>query len=202
MKYNVPMNKKKPFSLPCIIFAGGKSSRMGRDKSLLPFGVHDTLAHYQYERLEKLFEKVYISAKSAEKIKFEAEVIEDGEDADVFAPTSGFCAVFSALEAERIFVLSVDTPFVGEEEIQKLLENDSDGLDAVIAETIGGSHPMCGIYHRSLAPAFEKMLEEHNHRLGQLLKTSNTRFVMFEDETPFANLNHPHEYEEAVKRFQ
>ncbi|MDP1784432.1 MAG: NTP transferase domain-containing protein, partial [Sulfuricurvum sp.] len=41
------------FDLPCILFAGGKSSRMGSDKSLLPFGGYPTLAQYQYERLSK-----------------------------------------------------------------------------------------------------------------------------------------------------
>jgi molybdopterin-guanine dinucleotide biosynthesis protein A len=107
--------------------------------------------------------------------------------------------MFSELKDERIFVLSVDTPFVGEEEIRTLLENDSEELDAVIARTASGSHPMCGIYHRSLLSSFERMLQEENHRLGQLLKKSKTLFVDFEDETPFANLNHPHEYEEAIK---
>jgi len=36
-----------------IIFAGGKSSRMGRDKALLPFGGYDTLTEYQYRRLSQ-----------------------------------------------------------------------------------------------------------------------------------------------------
>ncbi|MFY4863348.1 NTP transferase domain-containing protein, partial [Aliarcobacter butzleri] len=27
-----------PFEIPCVILSGGKSSRMGEDKSLLPFG--------------------------------------------------------------------------------------------------------------------------------------------------------------------
>jgi molybdopterin-guanine dinucleotide biosynthesis protein A len=190
------------FDITCILFAGGKSSRMGQDKALLPFGIYNTLAQYQYERLKKLFAHVYISAKSANKFDFDAAVIEDTQTEDVYAPTAGFTALFEQLEDERFFVLSVDTPFVGEEEIKKLLDADNKECDAVIAKTGSGSHPMCGIYHRSLAPAFTKMLQEHNHRLGMLLKQSNTLFVTFEEETPFANLNHPHEYEEALKKFQ
>ena len=31
-----------------------------------------------------------------------------------------------------------------------------------------------------------------------LLKSSNTTYVEFDDEKPFLNLNHPHEYEEAL----
>jgi len=187
-----------PFDIPCVIFAGGKSSRMGEDKSLLPFGGCNSLAEYQYRRLSLLFKKVYISAKEA-KFDFEADLIEDTPAQQVFAPTAGFDALFKHLKSERVFVLSVDTPFVGEEEIASLLESDRDELDAVIAKTPSGTHPMCGIYHRSLAPAFETMLKEDNHRLGQLLKQANTVYVPFESEIPFSNLNHPHEYKEALK---
>ncbi len=187
-----------PFSISCVIFAGGKSSRMGQDKSLLPFGGCNSLAEYQYQRLSKLFKNVYISAKE-NKFDFDAKIIEDSLTESVFAPTAGFEAMFQQLQDERIFVLSVDTPFVDEEEIRVLLENDSKDLDAVIAKTASGSHPMCGIYHRSLLPSFKAMLQEDNHRLGQLLKMSKSKFVMFE-EAPFINLNYPEEYEEALKR--
>jgi len=193
------IKNQKLLSLPCVIFAGGKSSRMGQDKSLLPFGSFTSLAEYQYKRLSKLFDNVYISAKE-NKFSFDAKVIEDRPTANLYAPTAGFEAMFKKLDDERVFVLSVDTPFVGEEEIRALLKNDSENIDAVIAETATGRHPMCGIYRRSLLPAFETMLKEGNHRLGQLLKRSNTKFVMFENEEAFANLNHPAEYEEALTK--
>ena len=188
------------FDLTCIIFAGGKSSRMGRDKSLLPFAGYPTLTQYQYIRLQKLFKRVCISAKEADKFNFEADVIPDIVETGIYAPTAGFVSVFNHLDDERFFVLSVDAPFVEHDEIATLIAADGNDLDAVIAKTDSGSHPMCGIYHRSLAPHFETMLREDNHRLGQLLKQSHTRYVCFDDEIPFANLNHPHEYQDAVRR--
>ncbi|RLA70748.1 MAG: molybdenum cofactor guanylyltransferase MobA [Epsilonproteobacteria bacterium] len=189
------------FSLPCVIFAGGKSSRMGRDKSLLPFGRYPTLAQFQYDRLQSLFSDVYLSAKSADKFDFDAKVIKDPEeDVNIFAPTAGFVSAFQSLDSDKIFVLSVDTPFVGETEISELLAADTPELDAVIARTHSGSHPMCGIYHRSLLRQFESMLKEDKHRLGMLLKSSHTHFVDFKNEGKFANLNHPHEYEAALRK--
>lgn len=185
------------FTFPCILFAGGKSSRMGRDKALLPFGGFDTLAEYQYRRLEPLFASVYLSVKHAENLPFDAPVIEDGSD--VFAPTAGFAAAFKMLETDRFFVLSVDAPLLGETEMARLIEADRPDLDAVIAETAAGTHPMCGIYHQSLQTEFEKMLQQNSHKLGKMLKEARTRHVFFDDETPFTNLNHPHEYETAVK---
>ncbi len=188
------------FDITCVIFAGGRSSRMGQDKSLLPFGNYSSLTEYQLERLSKLFKRICISSKEADKFDFEADVIPDMVETGIYAPTAGFVSVFEHLSDERIFVLSVDTPFVEEKQIVKLLERDEAGVDAVIAKTFTGTHPMCGIYHRRLLGSFKKMLEEDNHRLGQLLKNSETIFVPFAEEEAFANLNHPEEYEAALKR--
>ena len=193
------MTSQKLSELTCIIFAGGRSSRMGEDKALLSFGGYNSLAEYQYHRLSKIFSKVYISAKS-DKFDFEVTVIKDSSEKNLFAPTAGFEAVFKTLPDERVFVLSVDAPFVTEKELKTLLEKDTSTLDAVIAKTVAGSHPMCGIYHRSLLPKFTQMIQEDNHRLGQLLKSSHTEFVHFEDEAAFANLNNPEEFKEALTK--
>lgn len=173
---------------------------MGEDKSLLPFGDFSTLAEFQYNRLTNLFSYVAVSSKTADKFDFKAPFILDPEAVD-YAPTAGFVSAFRELKSDRIMVLSVDTPFVDETIFQTLIDADTTELDAVIARTYEGSHPMCGIYHRSLLGEFERMLREGDHRLGKLLASCNTSFVDFPDEAPFSNLNHPHEYQEALKRF-
>lgn len=172
---------------------------MGQDKALLPFGEHSSLAQFQYDRLSKLFANVYISAKSVEKFDFKANFILDPKNAD-FAPTAGFISAFQQLQCERFFVLSVDSPFVNEETIRKLLEADAPNFDAVIAKTHSGTHPMTGLYHVSLLDDFIRMLRESDHRLGKLLSMRNTHYVEFTDEALFMNLNHPHEYHEALSR--
>jgi molybdopterin-guanine dinucleotide biosynthesis protein A len=185
------------FPLSCVIFAGGKSSRMGEDKALLPFGEFPTLTQYQYARLSQIFQNVYISCKNKSKFDFEANFIEDvkGE----YAPTLGFVSIFQTLQDERVFVLGVDTPFVTQDIIQKLLDADTALSDATIAKLDGRTQAMCGIYHRSLASKFENMQKTSQHKLGFLLKESNTNYVDFTDKNAFLNLNHPHEYQEALK---
>jgi molybdopterin-guanine dinucleotide biosynthesis protein A len=173
---------------------------MGQDKSLLPFGEFSTLAQFQYERLKTLFSHVAISTKSADKFDFIADFILDPIEVD-YAPTAGFVSAFRAISDDRIMVLSVDTPFVNQAIFQSLIDADHEELDAVIARTSTGSHPLCGIYHRTLLKEFERMLREGDHRLGKLLASRQTRYVEFEDEEAFANLNHPHEYQQALSRF-
>ena len=174
---------------------------MGEDKALLPFANFNTLTEYQLYKLQKIFKTVYISCKDKSKFNFDANFIEDVKTDNVYAPTAGFVAIFDSLHVEKFFAISVDSPFINEDIIHKLIETDSlhVGADATIAKTPLGIQPMCAIYHRSLKSKFQKMLKEDNHKLGFLLKSSNTLHVEFEDEKPFLNLNHPHQYQEALK---
>ncbi|MGI0406830.1 NTP transferase domain-containing protein [Helicobacter himalayensis] len=63
---------QKISSFPCVILCGGKSSRMGCDKALLPFGANfaeqdfrqDSLTQFVYNNLSKWFERVFLCVKS------------------------------------------------------------------------------------------------------------------------------------------
>jgi len=183
---------------PCVIFAGGRSSRMQEDKALLPFGEFKTLTEFQLNKLSKIFSNVYISCKTKQKFDFQANFIEDVKTQNVYAPTAGFVAVFETLQCESFFALSVDAPFVNESIIKRLIDADNPILDATVAKTPFGIQPMCGIYHQSLKSSFLQMLEQDNHKLGFLLKNTQTKIIEFQDDTPFLNLNKPQDYQQAL----
>lgn len=183
--------------IPCVIFAGGKSSRMGEDKALLPFADQATLTEYQLNQYTKIFQTVYISCKSSRKFNFQANYIED-LNKELFAPTAAFVSIFSKLQCERFFAISVDTPFVSLDVITKIISQDTPENDATIARLHDQIQPLCGIYHISLKQKFEDMQKNNIHKLNHLLKHSHVKFVEFIDETPFLNLNNPREYNDAL----
>ncbi len=185
--------------IPCVIFAGGKSSRMGEDKALLPFAKEKTLTQYQLIRLSKIFKTVYISCKFKNKFNFNANFIEDIKSTSTYAPTAGFIAIFNQIKEDKFFAISVDSPFITQSEIFKIIKEDNNNTDAVIAKTKFGIQPMCGIYHNSLKPKFIDMQKNDTHKLSFLLKSSKTNFVYFDDEKPFLNLNYPDDYKKALK---
>jgi len=186
------------YNIPLVIFAGGKSSRMGQDKALLPFGGLNSLSEYQHKRLSKLFKKVYLSAKE-NKFDFDANVIEDKYKDS--SPLVGIVSIFETLKVDKVFILSVDAPFVNQEVIDTLMKANN-RFDAVIAKSKSGLQPLCGVYKRSVLPVAQVHLKEGNHRLNNLLKKVETQFVPFKDDALFLNLNHPNEYEEAVKNLE
>ena len=180
--------------IPAVIFAGGKSSRMGKDKALLPFGDASSLIHYQYRKLSLIFEEVFLSAKIN---RTDPEIPLIADRYDVFSPLSGIVSVFEQIDADEIFVLSVDTPLIKKDVIQKILDSEAKG-DAVIARNQGKVQPLCGRYRRSILPRIKLALTEDKHKLGRLLQEADTYYVDFEEDHAFMNLNHPHEYEAAL----
>lgn len=179
-----------------IIIAGGKSSRMGKDKALLPFGTFDTLAEFQYERLNFFFSKVYISTKE-DKFDFKAALIYDRYEES--SPLVALLSIFETLDIASVFVLSVDAPFVGKKIIGYLSSHDKEDIDVIIAQSPSGEQPLCGFYKKSILPAAQTQYKKGNHKLTDLLNLVNTKRVAFEDDAPFANLNHSADYEAALK---
>jgi len=180
-----------------VIIAGGKSSRMQTDKALLPFGGYPSLAEYQYQRLSKIFSKVYISAKK-NKFDFEVEVIKDAYI--VSSPLVALVSIFESLDCDEIFILSVDAPFVSESLIVKLYKRASVNSDIVVATSKQGIEPLCAIYRRSFLKYAKKSLAEDKHRLQSLFEHLNVEKVLIEEEGYFTNLNYLEDYEKAKLR--
>lgn len=177
--------------IPAIIFAGGKSSRMGTDKALLPYARFDSLAQFQQHKLSQLFTKIYISAKN-DKFNFDCLLIKDKYKES--SPLLALITIFETLAVDEIFVLSVDAPLVDASTIKKILMNNDKPYDAIIPQSPSGTQPLCAIYKRSILRFAHKQIERDNHRLISLLDISNTRYVAFNNDEPFTNLNTPEEY--------
>jgi len=177
-----------------VIFAGGKSSRMGKDKALLPFGGYATLAEYQYRRLLPLFERVSLSTKE-DKFPFAAPLILD-HDSEQSSPMVALASILSALKGDTVFVLSVDMPFVDAALIEKLFAAARLHPDAsvIVARSPEGTEPLCAIYRTTLLPRVEDLLRQGEHRMHTLIKNISSVEVLCDRETPFANLNTPEDY--------
>lgn len=189
---------KKLSKIPAILFAGGKSSRMGEDKALLPFGGYGSLAEFGYRKLEKIFENVYISSKS-DKFNFSPHVILDKYEKS--SPLVGLVSVFDEIKSDAFFVLSVDMPLVEEKDIAQLLDflDQNRDCDALIAQSPNGVEPLFGIYKRGIYGNAIKFLNDDNHKLNALIKQSKSKFFEFYNEDIFVNINYRSDYENALK---
>jgi len=181
------------YTIPAIIFSGGKSSRMGEDKALLPFENYRTLSEFQYHKLQQWFFKVYLSAKT-NKFTFTSNILLDTYKES--SPLVGLISVLEQLDCEAIFVLSVDAPLINKDIIERLwhtYKKDSNTY-SIIAKSPSGLQPLCGIYKKSILPHAKINLANNKHSLKDLLNTLPSKHVLFKDDTLFTNLNTQDEY--------
>jgi len=180
-----------------VIFAGGKSSRMGRDKALLPFEGYGTLAEYQYRRLLPLFDRVSLSAKG-DKFPFDAPRIYD-DDPEISSPMIALASVLKQARYDVVFVLSVDMPFVDAPLINRLYEAHKDHPDArmILAASSRGAEPLCALYHRELLPQITARLARGEHRMQTLVQETESVEVVCDREVVFTNLNTPADYDKV-----
>jgi len=183
--------------IPLVIFAGGKSSRMGEDKALLPFSSSPTLTEFQLQRFQNIFKKVYISCENKSKFKFDANFIED-IDFSLKTPFVGLYSCFEKLESDYIFTLSVDTPFVKSDTFKKLFLFNS--YEAVVPITKRGYQPLCALYKRSIKPKLKELIKEERLKFSNLYDKIDVKYVEFQSEEDFDNLNFKDEYNQALKR--
>ena len=175
----------------CVILAGGKSSRMGRDKTLLPFGDFKTLTHYQFDKFSKFFKNVFVSSKF-NKFNPPLPMIFDENESE-FSPMLALAKILTNFKDESIFIIPADMPFVSFQAI-KMLAKFKDDFDIVVAADADHTHSLCGFFSSNLAPKVTDFCLRNEHKIGLLRSQANTKIITFSDEKQFYNINYPSEY--------
>jgi molybdopterin-guanine dinucleotide biosynthesis protein A len=105
-------------------------------------------------------------------------------------------SIFESKNIDKVFIITVDTPFVKIETIKSLISN-SEISDITIATT-EYEHNLCGIYSKSCLSLINSMIANNNHKIGYLIKNMTSNKIKFFDENEFLNLNKYEEYKKAL----
>lgn len=176
-----------------IILAGGKSGRMGTDKSDLLLG-EQTFLQIQVEKGRQLgIEDILVSGYQGERCP--VPVIKDRIAGK--GPLGGLESCLRRAKHEKCLVLSVDTPLLPVEELQHLLEaGERNGASATILKHRGKEQPLVAVYSRELADAMlEEITEHHGSVFAFLNRTGYGVYDSAAPETCFLNINSPGDYE-------
>ena len=176
-----------------IILAGGKSSRMGTDKTKLPYG-GETLLERAYRKFSGHFETL-ISARGDVGIAG-AHIICDIIPG--LGPISGLHAALQ--EYESVFLVAADMPFT-DPEIARLVIEYGSGAPACAATANGRVEPLFAYYTRAVLPELESAISSGDYSLHRLLERVGARHF----EAPFEmldNINRPEDYEKLKSRIE
>jgi len=182
------------------ILAGGKSSRMGTNKALLPFG--DSTFLEGLLNTCAVFPEVLLSVDRPEPYRHLAVTLVPDEQ-EGFGPVEGIYQMLRAARSPYVLVMAADMPLLSAPFLLAAagaLRGDEDCL----ALRMGGSlEPLCSIYGKGALPALAGLRREGCRRPRALFDRVNTRYLDGEslgyDARLVRNVNTPEEYE-ALRR--
>jgi molybdopterin-guanine dinucleotide biosynthesis protein A len=157
-----------------IILAGGKSSRMGRDKALTLFRGKPML-QYAIDALKPIVDELYIVSNDA-KHRWPGTTLVPDRIPDA-GPLAGLYSGLAESTSELNLVLACDTPLVNTPLMQYLLKHYN-GKDLALQVTVAGkSMPLIGLYHKSCAPSCLALLQNDERRLRKLAAHIPTQWL-------------------------
>ena len=176
------------------IMAGGRSTRMGRDKALVELGGR-TLLQRALDTWQNYGGAVQLSVGAAERGALAPAGIPAVADRyRDCGPLGGLHAGLLECRTELLLLTAVDCPFVTAELADGLLAAIG-RADACVYTAAERPQPLFGLYRRTcLAPAAE-LLAAGEYKMGLLLRRVETIRLPAADPAPFRNLNTPEELE-------
>ncbi len=196
------MNSRHPFT--AALFAGGLSTRMGRDKALLRWR-GELLWRIQLAKLRALApERVILSCREAQSFAdSDAEIILDPLDNP--GPLGALAACLRA-SSQPLLTLAVDMPLMTSEVLKTLLDHHAQTGRGAVFEHEGRFEPLCGLYPQGMLRLAEEALRSGQYRMQSLVQRGVAEGLLDALPLPagrekaFFNANSPEEWEWIQKQ--
>lgn len=191
-----------------IILCGGKSSRMGWPKAMLPFGPELMLQRVVRLLGEAISPLVVVAAPRQELPPLAKEIQVVGDHREGRGPLEGLRAGLEALQnqADAAYVTGCDVPLLVPQFVRSMVDRLGDYQIAV--PTDGEfCHPLAAVYRTNVWAEIETLLAADRLRPAFLFERVRTQRVpvgelraVDPELQTLANLNSPADYRAAIQR--
>ena len=176
-----------------FILVGGASTRMGRDKAMLP-DRGATLVEHIAATVVAAAGNVVLVGNPEKYSSLGYPVVPDPMDGA--GPLAGLCAALTSSDADWNLVLACDMPGVSAGFLRALLDAaERTGADALLpAGPSGRPEPLCAVYHQRSLPVIRQALENGVRRVLQGLEGLSLKTWQVSNPEYFENCNTPQEW--------
>ena len=163
-----------PNELSLLIIAGGRSSRLGRDKRKLKLGELPLLESTLCQGRKANFSEIFLCAEAPSP--FLTELAEEYgatlllDEKQNFGPVSGLAKGLSSISKPWALAVAGDMPFLEFEELCRFSDDLPARELALLPTTQGRLQPLAAFYRRETAPYFQRALSEGIRKIRQVLK--------------------------------
>ncbi|MEH2144900.1 molybdenum cofactor guanylyltransferase [Nostoc sp.] len=194
------MTIDSPSKLTAIVLAGGKSSRMGQDKALIPIqgvpllqrvcGIAQSCADAVYvvtpwpERYQDL---LLPGCQFIREVPLSKESLAHG-------PLVGFSQGLAEVQTEWVLLLACDLPRLRVEVLQDWvtrLDSVGDNAIAALADHPKGWEPLCGFYRRRCLPQLLEFINGGGRSFQQWLRQYPVEVLPLAEPEMLFNCNTP-----------
>ncbi|HEY3313721.1 MAG TPA: molybdopterin-guanine dinucleotide biosynthesis protein MobB [Bacillota bacterium] len=188
-----------------VILAGGRSTRLGRNKALLDFGGRPLIAHVA-ARLRPLVEEVVIVAGEADDYRPYADrVVPDVMPG--YGPLGGIYSGLLAARHRTVVFMGCDQPLVPADLLERVGSIVAAGADAAVPFAGGEYEPLVAAYARTCHSAVEEAMAAGRRRVVSfypavrlsVLAEQSVR-ALGDPKTLFLNINSEEDYRRALRR--
>lgn len=182
-----------------LVLAGGKSTRMGRDKGLIDYhGLPQR--EYLYDILSSVCEKTHFSCRKeqVEDLEFFNTIPDTFDD---LGPFGGILSAFRANPNAAWLVVACDLPLLDKAAIEELIaKQDSSKIATTFySEDTKFPEPLIAIWQPKSYPVLLQFLAQGYACPRKVLINSNIELVYPSRPNVLRNVNHPREAEEVME---
>jgi len=173
-----------------LIVCGGKSSRMGVDKSLLEYyGIPHR--YYLFNLLQNFCQSVYLSVNifQTENLDNSYSFIIDAPEYSNIGPMSALLSAWKKFPQASWLVVGCDYPFVNKEILQSLISQRNKRATCFHVDKNNINEPLFTIYESSFYPAVIESYHQQNYSLSKLLANENVNTVKLSSGHFLKNVN-------------
>ncbi len=197
-----------PLRIGAAILCGGKSSRMGKPKHLLPFG-EETVLQRVVRTLSEVTQNVVIVASQDQKLPELPESCRIVRDEVTHqGPLSGLMYGLRTIgdEVDAIYLTGCDVPMLRAEFVCEMISRLGNA-DLAVPFDQQFLHPLAAVYRTSLLEKTEELLDAGERRPRKLIDSVASTLVSVEELRridpqldSLRNMNSPEDYEEMLAR--
>ena len=189
-----------------IVLCGGKSTRMGTSKALLPFG-DEAMLQRVVRLLRRAVDPIVVVAAADQALPaLSPDIVIARDEESGRGPLEGLRAGLKALPPgiDAAYVTACDVPLLVPGFVQRMLEL-VEASDIAVMEVDGFAHPLAAVYRVATIPHIEDLLAHNRLRPAFLFDAVRTRRVRRDEMTAdpdlqtLRNLNTREDYEQALR---
>jgi len=181
-----------------VVLAGGKSTRMGRDKTHLPHPQSNLpLVVHQLSMAQAMgISDLLVSAHHGQELPALPDTAIRVDDAGNQGPLAGIVAALAATQSSHLVVIPVDLPFLQPQIYTSLASQIADNQVGAYAQSPQGIEPLVSIVPNGLQAQLIGHMRRGQNSPRQLFSRELATVMQpvgFSDSRPFQNWNRPND---------